>query len=168
MHSAEYGIFVKKLLWDVAFCAGAGRKGLGRVWGRVLGRVWGTVGGTAGGKAGGRAAGRPAAGGHRRRSRRVLAEPKRAAARLAQGVRPAENRKPGAAGFGVFRRNLPILGENLRVLDESCGNFYLCKGVTALPFFAQFSNNTQNSAYILPEFICLFMIYLQISSCFSW
>ena len=33
MHSAEYGIFVKKLLWDVAFCAGAEgegwREGLG-------------------------------------------------------------------------------------------------------------------------------------------
>ena len=156
MHSAEYGIFVKKLLWDVAFCAGAEGEGWGEGWGM------------GGGTAGWRAAGRPAAGGHRRRSRRVLAEPKRAAARLAQGVRPAESRKPGAAGFGVFRRNLPILGEKLRVLDESCGNFYLCKGVTALPFFAQFSNNTQKRACIFLYFIRLFIFFLQIPSCFSW
>ena len=124
--------------------------------------------GRVGGRVGGRAAGRPAAGGHRRRSRRVLAEPKRAAARLAQGGRPVENRKPGVAGFGVFRRNLPILGENLRVLGESCGNFYLCKGVTTLPFFAQFSNNTQKRACIFLYFIRLFIFFLQIPSCFSW
>ena len=85
-----------------------------------------------------------------------------------RGVRPAENRKPGAAGFGVFRRNLPILGEKLWVLDESRGNFYLCKGVTTLPFFAQFSNNTQKRACIFLYFIRLFIFFLQIPSCFSW
>lgn len=82
------------------------------------------------------------------------------------GLQKTESR--GAAGFGVFRGNLPILGENLRVLDESCGNFYLCKGVTTLPFFAQFSNNTQKRACIFLYFIRLFIFFLQIPSCFSW
>ena len=85
-----------------------------------------------------------------------------------RGVRPVESQKPGAAGFGVFRRNLPILDEHLRVLGESCGNFYLCKGVTTLPFFAQFSNNTQKRACIFLYFIRLFIFFLQIPSCFSW
>lgn len=145
MHSAEYGIFVKKLLWDVAFCAGAEEGGLGE------GR-------------------RPA-----RRRRAPAAEPpgfggaKTGCGPIGAGgcgLQKTESRE--AAGFGVFRRNLPILGEKLRVLDESCGNFYLCKGVTALPFFAQFSNNTQKRACIFLYFIRLFIFFLQIPSCFSW
>ena len=75
-----------------------------------------------------------------------------------RGVRPAENRKPGAAGFGVFRRNLPILGENLRVLDESCGNFYLCKGVTTLPF--------SPSLAIIPKNAPVFSFILSVCSYF--
>ena len=55
MHSAEYGIFVKKLLWDVAFCAGAEGGGLG---GGLEGRLEGgpqagpPQAGTGGGAAG--------------------------------------------------------------------------------------------------------------------
>ena len=82
------------------------------------------------------------------------------------GLQKTKSRE--AAGFGVFRRNLPIFGEKLRVLDESRGNFYLCKGVTTLPFFAQFSNNTQKRACIFLYFIRLFIFFLQIPSCFSW
>lgn len=149
MHSAEYGIFVKKLLWDVAFCAGVEGEGWREGW--IEGR-------------------RPA-----RRRRAPAAEPpgfggaKTGCGPIGAGgcgLQKTESRE--AAGFGVFRRNLPILGEKLRVLDESCGNFYLCKGVTALPFFAQFSNNTQKRACIFLYFIRLFIFFLQIPSCFSW
>ena len=59
MHSAEYGIFVKKLLWDVAFCAGAEGEG----WGRAGGRVGGGLGGGLEGRLeGGPQAGPPQAG----------------------------------------------------------------------------------------------------------
>ena len=75
------------------------------------------------GRAGGRAAGRPAAGGHRRRSRRVLAEPKRAAARLTQGGGLQKTESRGLQDLAFFEGTCPfwakLYGFLMRVAETS-------------------------------------------------